>query len=63
MPPLEGFAVKVTFVPAQILSEEAEILKLGDAVGLTEMFKLFEFAVFNTEQIFEVVMKHVTISP
>lgn len=55
--------MKVTFVPAQILSEEAEILKLGDAVGLTEMFKLFELAVFNTEQIFEVVIKHVTISP
>ena len=63
MPPLDGFAVKVTFVPAQIFVEDAEIFKLGDAVGLTEIFKLLEFAVFNAEQTLDVEIKHVTISP
>lgn len=50
-PPLVGVAVKVTEVPAQIFVEEAEILTVGVALGVTVMVMLFDVAEVGEAQL------------
>lgn len=50
MPPFTGLAVKVTFVPAQIVADVVEILTLAARLGFTVMVIVLEEAGLPVEQ-------------
>ena len=64
MPPFVGVAVKVTFVPAQIvLPGDAAMLIVGTTVELTVIVIAFEVTGFELTHESDDVITHVTTSP
>jgi len=62
VPPLVGVAVKVTFVPEQIVVAEAEILTLTGRLGFTVMVTVLEVAGLPVAQVALDVNTQVTTS-
>ena len=62
MPPLVGVAVKITFVPAQIVVADADILTDGVMIGFTVMVIALDVAEAGFAQASEEVITTVTTS-
>ena len=63
VPPLVGVAVKVTFVPEQIVVAEAEILTLTGRLGFTVMVTVLEVAGLPVAHVAFDVMCTVIVAP
>ena len=62
MPPLVGVAVKITFVPEQIVVADADILTDGVTIGFTVMVIALDVAVAGLAQASEEVITTVITS-